>query len=285
MVGETESLVWDLTSQAGELGLVLLGFDFPIGLPQAYAARAGIDDFLTILPVLGSGQWVNFYQVAVQKGEINLLRPFYPHHPGGTRQKYLIDALGFSNIDELRRVCEIARPDRRAAAPLFWTMGAQQVGKAAISGWRQVLAPALKDTRLKIAIWPFFGKLVDICQPSRLVITETYPAEFYTHLEIKFPQRGSAGKSGKRVQASRAAQSTQLISWAENHQVSLSATLSEQIQDGFGHSRDGEDRFDALVGLFGMLNLVLGSQPIAEPPQDFIRRVEGWILGQPLISV
>jgi hypothetical protein len=42
----------------------------------------------------------------------------------------------------LRRQCERATPTRRAACPLFWTLGSNQVGKAAISGWQEVIAPA-----------------------------------------------------------------------------------------------------------------------------------------------
>jgi len=91
--------------------------------------------------------------------------------------------------------------------------------------------------------------------------------------------------SSKRVQESRAARANQLLTWAEDQQVSLAPGLSEQIQDGFGPSSDGEDRFDVVVGLIGMLNLLLGSQPRAEQPQGFIRRIEGWILGLSLASI
>lgn len=34
---------------------------------------------------------------------------------------------------------------RRAACPLFWTLGGNQAGKAAIAGWRDILQPALLD--------------------------------------------------------------------------------------------------------------------------------------------
>ena len=51
----------------------------------------------------------------------------------------------------------------------------------------------------------------------------------------------------------------------------------DKCQDGFGLSLDGEDRFDAVVGLFGMLNVVLGRRSCAEPPG---LKVGGWIFGQ-----
>lgn len=281
-VGELPSLASRLVSRVGKQGWALLGLDFPIGFPRAYATKAGIDNFLKILPVLGSGQWSDFYRVAAKREEISIGRPFYPLRPGGTRQRHLIEALEVSSIHELRRICERARPGRRAAAPLFWTLGAQQVGKAAICGWQGLLNPAMIDPGIRVAIWPFSGEMPSLCQSGCLVMAETYPAEFYTHLGIEFHRDKSSGKSGKRVQASRAAQARRLITWLESHRVSLVPPLDQQIQDGFGPSPDSEDQFDAVIGLIGMLNLFLGVQPLVEPPPGIIREVEGWILGQGL---
>jgi hypothetical protein len=149
----------------------------------------------------------------------------------------------------------------RGAAPLFWTMGAQQVGKAAIHGWQEVLAPALRTGALDVAIWPFSGALHDLFRPGRVVIAETYPAEFYTHLGLTF-----ASKGGKRAREARAAHAPRLLAW-------------EAIADGFGRARDGEDRYDAAVGLCGMLNVVLGWRTAGDPEEEEIRKIEGWILG------
>jgi hypothetical protein len=55
--------------------------------------------------------------------------------------------------------------------------------------------------------------------------------------------------------------------------------LIDEIEDGFGPG-GGDDRFDAAVGLFGMLNVVLGRRPSGEPDDPVVRRIEGWILGQ-----
>lgn len=46
-----------------------------------------------------------------------------------------------------------------------------------------------------------------------------------------------------------------------------------------GAGKDGEDRFDAVVGLLGMLDVVLGNRRPGEPEDD-TTRIEGWILGQ-----
>jgi hypothetical protein len=56
------------------------------------------------------------------------------------------------------------------------------------------------------------------------------------------------------------------------------------VQSGFGPAPGGEDAFDAVVGLFGMLNLALGLRPLDEPSGERLRRIEGWILGQSCIS-
>ena len=63
---------------------------------------------------------------------------------------------------------------------MFWTLGAKQVGRAAIAGWSQFLVPALDRIRL----WPFEGALRDLCSPLSVVVCETYPAEFYGHLGL-----------------------------------------------------------------------------------------------------
>ena len=58
------------------------------------------------------------------------------------------------------------------------------------------------------------------------------------------------------------------------------AALTADIRDGFGGGANGEDRFDATVGLFGMLNVALGLRPPGDPAERVLCRVEGWILGQ-----
>ena len=46
---------------------------------------------------------------------------------------------------------------------------------------------------------------------------------------------------------------------------------------------DGEDdAFDAVVGLFGMLQLCLEQRATGEPEDKTVREIEGWILGRQL---
>ena len=61
---------------------------------------------------------------------------------------------------------------------LFWTLGPNQVGKAAIIGWRDVLTPALGSDK-SVVLWPFDGSLDQLLKPGNVVIVETYPAECY----------------------------------------------------------------------------------------------------------
>lgn len=279
-VRDTENLLHQLQKDAGPQGLALLGFDFPIGLPLAYAKKAEIDAFLAVLPKLGQGKWKDFFTVAGAPEEIHLYRPFYPKRPGGARHQHLIKGMGMETINDLRRQCDLAHARRRAAAPLFWTLGGQQVGKAAISGWKDILGPGLQDPDLEVLIWPFSGRLTDLLQANRVVIAETYPAEIYTHLGIKFSPARPGRKSGKRNQTDRASNAERLLDWARDANVSLSAGLRSGIEMGFGPSAQGEDPFDATIGLFGMINVLIGNRPAGEPEEEQVRRIEGWILGQ-----
>ncbi len=176
-VGPLDRLCSRLGQEAGS-GHVLLGFDFPIGLPRAYAELAGIANFTAALKQFDE----RFYTVAGREDEICLDRPFYPLRPSGCRRQQLLAGLGLAWSDLLRR-CDRASETRPAACALFWTLGAQQVGKAAITGWRDVLAPALQ-AGVDLALWPFQGSLNELLARHRFVVAETYPAEVYGHLRL-----------------------------------------------------------------------------------------------------
>jgi len=278
-VGDTHTLLRRLRSK-GMGGPVIIGFDFPIGVPVNYARQAGVDDFLAWLPRLGAGKWDRFYDVAERAEEISTCRPFYPFRPGGTRLRYLLDGLGMETAVDLLRWCERPHPDRPVASPLFWTLGPKQVGKAAISGWREVLETGLQDPELAMAIWPFSGRLRELLRPGRLVVVETYPAEFYHHLVVVWSSGLPAGEGGKGSQNARAANAFTLLSWAKTRRVDLHPVLQDAIRNGFGPLPSGEDQFDATVGLFGMLNVLLGHRINDEPRSEEIRKIEGWIFGQ-----
>jgi hypothetical protein len=257
-----------------QAALTVAGFDFPIGLPKAYADQVGVTDFLALLPRLGTGEWADFYRVAVTAEEIGLKRPFYPYKPGGTKQQHLLEALNLDHMDQLRRLCDLPGDNHSAAAPLFWTLGAQQVGKAAISGWEELLAPVLREKDTAVALWPFAGEWDDLCRPGHTIVVEAYPAAYYRPLGIK--------SVNKRDPASRMAACQALLKWAAENSVAmvdLVDWVETAVADGFGPKPSGEDPFDALVGLLGLLNPLLNDQPITVPTKPDIRQIEGWIFG------
>ena len=264
---------WAWLEVTAPTGPILVGFDFPIGLPAAYAERVGIEDFREALDRFDG----DFYNVARTPEEISLARPFYPDRPGGRSRRDLVDALGLEAWDHLHRRCDRATASRPAACPMFWTLGGNQVGKAAISGWRELLAPA-RRAGMDVGIWPFDGSLAALLGTHRFVVAETYPGEVYEHLGLR-PALRSRG--GKRRQAARAACAGPLLAWAERSQVTLAPALADDIEAGFGPHPGADDRFDATVGVFGMLNVLRGARPSGEPDDPVVLRIEGWILGQP----
>jgi hypothetical protein len=258
-------------------GAVLAGFDFPIGLPAAYAAAAGIRHFDDLLRQLGAGPWADFCEPARDRSEIVLTRPFYPARSGGTRQSHLLEALGVPSMDDLRRRCERATSTRRAACSLFWTLGANQVGRAAVSGWREVIAPALAAKTPRTALWPFHGPLPLLLDTHDCVLAETYPTQAYAHIGL-----GAAGtRWSKRHPVHRTSKGQVMQSWAAKHGIELSPQLHRQLADGFGTGADGEDAFDAVAGVLSMVAVVLGFRPDGAPDIEVVRNVEGWIFGQP----
>jgi hypothetical protein len=85
---------------------------------------------------------------------------------------------------------------------------------------------------------------------------------------------------GKRNQDDRKKFGAALLRWAASHDVMLANCLTEDIQSGFPQ---GDDAFDAVVGLFGMLQVCLGQRATGEPDDRAIREIE-WVDSRPLGS-
>jgi len=254
----------------GETGTIFAGFDFPIGVPAHFAKRAGIEKFRDFLPLLGSGVWNDFHLVCDKADEISLYRPFYPN--GGYKGRLLEDLLrghGVTTLEPLLRLCERSGHGHTEASCLFWTLGGKQVGKAALIGWRDVLAQAVQGDTVRI--WPFDGEMEALLQTGRTIVTETYPAEFYNWFAGTRPQSKTDIESRKRF-------GSDLIEWARRSEVSITPELKNAIDAGFPKGKD--DAFDAVVGLFGILQICLGERRLYEPDDKTVRELEGWILGR-----
>ncbi|MCE2760480.1 MAG: hypothetical protein LW713_05480 [Acetobacteraceae bacterium] len=250
---------------------VLAGFDFPIGVPAKWAEKRKLGSFPSFLDELAKDSESLFFKVAGSKHEISLKRPFYPATAkAGVKQEYLFQRLGFQSFSELRRTCEARADNRQPACPLFWTLGANQVGKGAISGWQKVVIPCVNGGA---RLWPFDGEL-GMESPNGLTIAETYPAEMYGWLGAE-----SVRKAGKRKQDARKAVANQILTWASLKGVSIASPLQDIVKNGFGEKPEGEDPFDAFCGVCGMIEVALGCRHHGAPTDEAIRKHEGWILG------
>lgn len=271
LVGEPTALLRNLKSLVGDTGIVFAGFDFPIGIPAHFAGGAGISKFREFLPLLGSGEWEDFYSVCDAPEQISVFRPFYPNGSyTGRRKTELLRGHGVSSIEPLLRRCERGGSGQKQACCLFWTLGSNQVGKAALIGWRDVLAPAVRHGNA-VRLWPFDGTLQSLFVADAIVVAETYPAECYGWFSDR--PLGSKGNPENRKKFGAL-----LLAWAGNNNVGIEESLGSEMQDGFRTGND--DAFDAVVGLFGMLRICLGQRDSGEPNERPIRDVEGWILGR-----
>ncbi len=270
LVGNVATLLDRLRAAAAQAP-VALGVDFPIGLPRAYAAALPDPDFPTFLSRLRDTP--DFFRVCVSLSEITPERPFYPARGlrGMTRATHAA-ALGLANPAALSRACDRATAERPAGAPLFWTLGANQTGKAAIAAWRDLLIPALLVTG-QIRLWPFAGPLRELLSPGVVAIAETYPAEALRQLGLRLT-------GSKRRQQDRMALRDALHAVMRRLGASPAPSLAALLADGFGADQAGEDRFDCVLGVLCMLNVLAGGRSDTAPEDAWVTRWEGWVLGQ-----
>jgi hypothetical protein len=274
-VGDPGRFLDGLRAEAGGEA-VALGVDLPIGVPRLYAAQRSEPDFLRFLETVRA--WPDFFLVCETLEELRPDRPFYPARgvKGMTRASHAA-ALALGGASGLSRLCDRATAERPAGAPLFWTLGANQSGKAAIAAWRDMLLPALAlDDRVRL--WPFEGPFRALLSPGRVAMAETYPAEALRHLGIKL--RGS-----KRRQSDRAAVAPLLLAAMTRLDVVPSAGLVEAVAAGLGTDAAGEDRFDCLLGVLCVINVLAGRRPDNTPEDPWLTRWEGWVLGQTALPV
>jgi hypothetical protein len=270
-VGDPATLLSRLADRAGGQA-VALGLDVPIGLPRAYAAlHAREPDFPSFLRRLSERS--GFLVPCAELAELAPDRPFYPARgrAGMTRAAHA-ESLALRGAGELYRHCDRATRSRPGGAPLFWTLGANQVGKAAIAAWRDVLLPALADAAPP-ALWPFDGDLLELVAAHKMVIAETYPAEAMRQLGVRL-------SGGKTRQADRAAAGAALHAALRAAGGHASASLAGAIAAGFGPEHGQDDGFDSLLGVLCVIGVLDRRRPDGIPADPWLRRWEGWVLGQ-----
>ncbi len=269
-VDDVASFLGRLRTEA-DGGAVALGVDLPLGLPRAYAAQCREPDFLHFLRA--ARNWPDFFRVCTELQDVTPERPFYPARgiAGMTRAAHAA-ALGLGGPTGLSRACDRATAERPAGAPLFWTLGANQSGKAAIAAWRDMLLPALAAGE-DLRIWPFAGPFRALLAPGAVALAETYPAEALRHLGIRL-------KGSKRRQADRAAAAPALLAAMHRLDAAPAPALVSWVADGFGPEAAGEDRFDCVLGVLCVLNVLAGNRPDTAPDDPWLHRWEGWVLGQ-----
>ena len=273
-VGNTANMLDRLRARAGGAP-VAFGIDCPIGLPRAFAAlHARAVDFPSFLRGLGAQS--GFTDVARTLDEVSAQRPFYPARgvAGMTRLSHAL-ALGLADARALCRACDMATAERPAGAPVFWTLGANQSGKAAIAAWQELIGPALRGPAPP-KLWPFEGRLRALLQPGGVVIAETYPAEAMRHLDV-------ARIGSKRRQADRVACAPALRAAIARLDGVADAAAAAAIAEGFGSDAAGEDRMDCLLGALCVLGVVSGARADWVPDDPWVTTWEGWVLGQTVL--
>lgn len=274
-VGPTATLITRLLTEAAGAP-VALGVDFPLGLPRAYAALAEIGSFVGWLRGLELDD--PLFEPCATLDEINLGRPFYPRRSvaGPGQMARQAAALGLPDTAGLRRMVDFRTARRPAGAPLFWTMGANQCGKGAITGWRDFLLPGIAQG-LPVRLWPYAGAFRDLLEPGVVAVAETYPTEAMVQLGLRL-------KGSKRRQSDRAALAPALRQMMGLMGVVPNPALAGLLDNGFGPSGDGEDPFDSVLGVLGLIRVTDGAPDGTEAGQpgnaDVIRAIEGWVLGQ-----
>ncbi len=238
--------------RAAEDGPAVFGSDFPIGVPAAWARRAGVADFPALLRELDETSFSTFTAPAGSARDIGLMRPFYPAHPAGARRRHLAEALGVASFAALLRRCDVAS---HGCAP-FWLVGPNQVGRAAIHAWRSLLRPALR-AGWPLRLWPFDGAMLTAAA-GELVVAETYPSRY---------RRAWRGADGSML--------------LRRLGLGVPRRLADTVLGALAPERPRSHIGDALCALLGLLAMVRGLIPCRPPRDPDIRRFEGWVVGLP----
>ncbi len=251
-------LLHDLIADARER-TVLAGFDFIVGLPRAYAQRAGVARFVDTVPLLGrAAPWKNYFRWSRAAKDVSLHAPLLDWRAGPIPYLEHARLLGLLEREEFFRRCD------GAGAPLFIDIpGAKQVAKAAATGWQEIVQPALAGGA---KLWPFHGPLRDLVRPRSFTICETYPRECYAICGVE----GASNKTEQTWLNEAAAIAQQ-----------CAAEWGVTFEDGAADAmKADEDAFDTVMGALAMIAIVMGRHAPGEPDDNEVVSVEGWMLGR-----
>jgi hypothetical protein len=242
----------------------LIGFDFPIGVPHEYAQIIGVSNFDQLLSLIATDpRFAAFASPASTLDEVQPTRPFFP---SGNAWKGYRDQLATAlEVTSRRALLRGADRASKSATPLFALGTPQQVGRAAVDGWKSELLP----NRDRIRLWPFGGNLATLNRSLGVTVVEIYPAIAGKILDLKF-------KGKKSVQANRRSVAGTIALAAQRLKCRIDGKSLVQIESGFP---EGDDAFDACIGALGMLEVVIRYSDADEPPKDVAAQTEGWILG------
>ena len=161
---------------------------------------------------------------------------------------------------------------RKVSDKSGWRMAVDPSGDAAITAWRDLFLPALAGPEPP-ALWPFDGDFLPLLARGGVVVAETYPAEAMRHFSLRMG-------GSKRRQSDRAALAGALAEAMAGLDAVPDTAMQSALTDGFGADAAGEDRFDSVLGLLCVLNVIAGRRPDGIPDDPWLRRWEGFVLGQ-----
>lgn len=268
----------DMMAQQARKKRVVLGLDFPIGLCRAWYQKAGFNTFAAVLDWLKKPAGQCFFEICETPEQISPNRPFYPVRAGAkgrVKRTHLVDGLGVDDFAQLYRECEKASNGRPAAAVPFWTLGANQVGKAMLHGWQNLLLPGIERG---CHIWPFDGELGCLLHQPGMTLIETYPGEIYGWLGLHHLDLPS-GRFAKSRQPSRREVLAQLIPDLAKQGIHITPKIQAQIANGIDNANGKDDAFDAFIGVIGLILIAIGKRSENLPDSNRIQTQEGWIIG------
>ena len=226
---------------------VLIAIDASLGVPTAFARRAGVSGFLDCLRGLERAGALE--RECASPEDWSPRTPFFRVPPGAGGLTRFVDAAGGRSA--LLRQIEL----RTQAKPVFALSGIPgTVGSGSRALWSE-LAPRLEDPEREFSLWPFEGDLAALAAEPGIVLADAYPRAAYSvALEEQLPAPlARLGKTRESVRVEALARLRE-AAWVRRCGV----VISDEA-----HARASEDDFDALLTAAALVRLVRESRPLS----------------------